>query len=524
MRKRSRTLWLIVLSTALIVFAGGVAPADTCAPVNWPMGGFDYSGNRSNPYETAISPSNAADLAVKWTFTTHGDVSANPAVDDGVVYFPDWGGYLNAVDASTGQLVWQTKISGYTGISGDFSRTSPAVSDGVVYVGDYNGGQLLAINAYTGALLWKSTIDSSGESLQTQSPIVYGGIVYEGVSSTEAVLASNPSYPCCTHRGSITATLAGTGQLLWRTYTVPSNGGEPGGYSGGAIWGGTPTLDPATGTLYVSTGQNYTIPASATACENTGAPASQCLSPGDHIDSVIALNMYTGQVKWANGAGQYDTWNLACVEGSPTNCPPDAGHDYDFSDGTHLFSITGPHGLPEQVVGAGSKSGTYWLFNATTGSLVWSTNIGPGSDSGGILWGTSYDGTRIYAAESDNAHQTVDLPGGATTTNSAFAALNPQTGAIEWEVPDPTGAAGQGAAWGAVTSADGVMFASDSAGYMYAIDGATGQILWSYKAPFAVNAGATIVNGNVYWGDGYSEMATGSTTTGTFYDFSINGK
>ena len=44
---------------------------------------------------------------MKWTFTTHGDVSATPAVVDGAVYFPDWGGYLNKVERRHRSLIWQ---------------------------------------------------------------------------------------------------------------------------------------------------------------------------------------------------------------------------------------------------------------------------------------------------------------------------------------------------------------------------------------------------------------------------------
>ena len=61
----------------------------------------------------AISADNAGDLATKWTFETHGDVSATPAVVGGAVYFPDWGGYINKVNAATGALIWQRKLTDY---------------------------------------------------------------------------------------------------------------------------------------------------------------------------------------------------------------------------------------------------------------------------------------------------------------------------------------------------------------------------------------------------------------------------
>jgi polyvinyl alcohol dehydrogenase (cytochrome) len=62
------------------------------------------------------------------------------------------------------------------------------------------------------------------------------------------------------HRGGAVALSAATGQILWKTYTVPSNntGSDsnlPGYYSGGAVWGSAPVVDPATGLLYVATGE-----------------------------------------------------------------------------------------------------------------------------------------------------------------------------------------------------------------------------------------------------------------------------
>ena len=98
----------------------------------WPSGGQNLSNTRSNPSETQISPSTVGSLSVKWTFTTTGDVSGSPAIVGQDAYFPDSGGYLNAVNISTGALQWRRQISTYDGIAGSYSRTSPAVSRGVV--------------------------------------------------------------------------------------------------------------------------------------------------------------------------------------------------------------------------------------------------------------------------------------------------------------------------------------------------------------------------------------------------------
>lgn len=78
---------------------------------------------------------------MKWTATTHGDVSAIPAVVDGAVYVPDWGpnflsGYLNKFDAATGTTIWSKPISNYTGVANDAARAAPVVQGNTIYLGD----------------------------------------------------------------------------------------------------------------------------------------------------------------------------------------------------------------------------------------------------------------------------------------------------------------------------------------------------------------------------------------------------
>src|ERR1700731_1934665 len=80
---------------------------------DWSGHGFDAGNGSFNPPESTISPSTVGQLTPKWTFTTGGDVSARAAVVNGVVYFPDWGGNLWAIDARTGKEIWGEKLSSY---------------------------------------------------------------------------------------------------------------------------------------------------------------------------------------------------------------------------------------------------------------------------------------------------------------------------------------------------------------------------------------------------------------------------
>jgi polyvinyl alcohol dehydrogenase (cytochrome) len=518
-----------VLSSLLVLTAAvlpGVQPAGaTGTAPSWPMAGHDVANTRSNPLEYKVNTTNASKLAVKWTYTTHGDVSATAAVVGGAAYFPDWGGHLHKVDARTGRRIWSRPVSDYTGDAGSVSRSSPAVVGDTVYIGDYSQAVLMAVSATTGNLRWKTRLDSHPFAVLTQSPVVHNGVIYQGVSSRESELAAaDPAYPCCTFRGSANAVDARTGRVLWTRHTVPDNGGRAGGYSGAAVWG-TPAIDAARRTVYFTTGNNYQVPQSVGDCQNAGGSPAECMDPDNHVDSVLALDMGTGSVKWASGRARFDAWNVGCLPGfPPNNCPAHVGPDYDFGDGAHLFTVKNADGSSRPVVGAGQKSGEYWLLDALTGEVVWSAATGPGGKVGGILWGTATDGKRVYLAQGNFGREPYRLPDGTTTTGSSFAALDARTGRIAWQIADPS----PGYAWAPVTVAGGVLYAASTSGRMYGIDAATGRILFDFLGPYSSIAGPAVVDGTVYWGNGYVKFAyagtTGSTTTGTFYAFSVNGE
>jgi polyvinyl alcohol dehydrogenase (cytochrome) len=511
----------VVLLGLLVLVLPAIALAASGS--DWPSGGATI-GNTHSSDSNKPNAQSAKNLAVKWTATVHGDVSAIAAVVGGAVYVPDWGGYLNKMDAETGAVIWSKPISDYDHVSGSVSRASPAVVGNTVYLGDQNGGHLSAVNATTGAPVWTTQVDSTGPfPVLTAGPLVYNGVVYQGVASAEEAVAANPGYPCCTFRGSIVAVSAATGAILWKTYTVPANGGVPGGYSGGGVWSTTPAIDPATNTLFITTGNNYSVPQSVKDCEAGGGTASACLSPDDHIDSVMALNASTGAIKWATGVQGFDDWNVACITGAPppNNCPNNPGPDYDFGSGPNLFTVNG-----KLVVGAGQKSGQYWALDAATGNILWSAAPGPGSSLGGIEWGPATDGQRIYVAEENFSGIPYTIKGSSTPiTSGSWAALDPATGNVLWQVADPShNAFGGGNALGPVTVANGVLYAPSMSGTMRALNASNGNTVWSYQAQGSVIAGASVVRGVVYWGDGYTHLGIpGWTGSNTFYAFSLNG-
>src|SRR6266403_1935593 len=357
----------------------------------WRIAGQNLNNTWSQRAEHSISPANVKELKPKWVFTTGGDVSATPTVVGDAVYFPDWAGNLFAVKKDSGRLIWSHKISEYDGVDGAISRVSPAVDENQVIIGDilnskqvHNGANAISVDRQTGAIQWITQVDTHPAAIITGSPIIFDGMVYIGVSSSEETLALNPAYPCCSFRGSIVALDEKSGAMLWKTFDMPDNGGQAGGYSGGAIWQ-PPAIDPKRGTLFVGTGNNYTAPPDVEACQNA-TPTANCAAADDFFDTALALDLKTGAIKWSKMLQSFDTWTVACIlPGGATNpnCPVPVSPDFDLGG-------SGPN-LLENIVGFGQKSGIYWALNPENGNIVWSTPVGPGASLGGIEWGTATD-------------------------------------------------------------------------------------------------------------------------------------
>jgi polyvinyl alcohol dehydrogenase (cytochrome) len=516
------------VTVCLLVLAGllcghyliGRLSASEDQPERWRLAGHDLNNSRSQPEETHISPSNVSRLAAKWVFTTGGDVSATPTVSGRVVYFPDWGGNLYAVHADTGRLLWSHQIAQYTGRAGSISRVSPAIFGDTVIIGDnlatptqHDGAHVIAVDRQSGALRWITQVDAHPAAIITASPVVSGTTVYVGVSSNEEALAVNPAYPCCTFRGSVVALDTVTGEIRWKTFTVPDNGGLSNGYSGNAVWGPA-AIDIRRGTLFAGTGNNYTVPDSVEACQqhaiDSGDQHAHCTATNDYFDALVALDLRTGAIKWAHTLFGYDAWTVACLAAPVgVNCPSPSGPDYDFGSGPNLL---------DDLVGIGQKSGIYWALNPDTGKIIWSTIVGPGGTTGGIQWGTATDGRRIYVAISNSSHTAYTLAnGGPTITWGSWAALDARSGKIVWQVADPTPGAIDP---GSVSVANDVMYAGSYSGGMHALHARTGRILWSFASGGSVLDGPSIVNGTLFWGSGYVHLPPG-VPNNKVYAFSV---
>ena len=522
----------------------------------WPAAGKNLGNTRNAGDESKLGVKTAAQLATKWAYSASGDVTATPAVEGDFLYFPDAAGNLQKVNRKTGALVWKFPISKYTGLAGDYARATPAIAGDALILGNQNGknlemyGQLpvpqgakvFGVDKNTGKLLWMTQVDSTTRSMVTTSAIVAKGTAYLGVASNEELVAGivtkapNP-YAAqfgswqWTFRGNVVALDVKTGAIKWKTYTVPQ------GYYGGSVWSSTPTVDLKRNQLYITTGDNFAIPDAALACAAAKKAAGQdllpCMAADDYFDSIVAMDLDTGKVKWGKRGLDYDNWNVGCGLFVPgftfppnDNCPNPKGPDWDFAQGAILMGDD-----DDAIVGAGQKSGVFWAFKASNGALAWKTQVAPGGLTGGLQWGSAYDGERIYVAASNAGPilglgqdaQPWTLKDGSTTTSGGWAALDAKTGKVLWTTKDPFG----GRAEGPVSVVNGVVLGCNleynpanpalGAGHYVALNGKTGQMLWNSPTTGSCVAGAAIVGSTVYWGNG----AGRGTTPNAVYAFGL---
>src|SRR5262249_38391121 len=151
-------------------------------------------------------------------------------------------------DARSGCVYWTFEAE--AGVRSAIS-IEPRVGDKyAAYFGDFKAN-VYAIDAGTGALLWKVRIDEHPAARVTGAPSLHSGRLYVPVSSVEAPPAQNPKYPCCSFRGSVVALESATGKRLWKSYTIPdppkptrknSAGTQLQGPAGAAVWS-APTID-----------------------------------------------------------------------------------------------------------------------------------------------------------------------------------------------------------------------------------------------------------------------------------------
>jgi len=463
--------------------AGSTAAAPTAAPIcsstppiRDPSAGPSWigwgNGLPNTRFQTAdeagLTAADLPRLTLKWAFGFPAARSgrSQPTFGGGRLLVAGEGGEVYSLDPGTGCQHWMFRAQAGVRTSIAIGTYAGEGAEGpyAAYFGDV-GANVYAVDLLTGLQLWTRRVDDHPLAGVTGSPVFHLGRLYVPVAGLgEEIQAGSAQYECCTFRGSVAALDANTGEVIWKTYTIPDpparRGENPAGTtrwgpSGGGVWS-APTLDLERRVLYVGTGNGYSDP------------------PQPYTNAVLALDMRTGEIRWAFQATKGDVWNLACMSNGG-NCPPDSGPDFDF--GSSPMLVTRPGG--GDLVIAGQKSGmAYALDPDADGELVWEYRAGQGSMAGGIQWGPAADGEHAYFAVSDSAVGPAEAGG--------LHAVNIATGQAAWSVPPQPPACGalgpqcHGAQSAAVSVMPGVVFSGSSDGAMRAFSTETGEVLWTY--------------------------------------------
>lgn len=485
--------------------AGAEMPRNALQSPAWNGWGVTITNARFEPAEVAgLTADEVPRLNLKWAFGFPGASTGGtqPVVVGGRLYVGDAEGDLFALDAQTGCIQWRIEVEAGIRSAVTIGQSSARDSRFAAYFGDQSAN-VYAVDAESGKLLWKAKVDNYSRAAITGAPQLYGGRLYVPVSSREESQVGDPKYPCCAFRGSVVALDAATGKQIWKTYTIaeeakPTQKNGAGtlivGPSGGAVWN-APTLDPKRNTLYVGTGNNF-------------SPPSTNMS-----DSVVALDMKTGKIKWFRQETENDIWNASCrrPDREPAVCPDADSPDFDFGSSPVLAELPGGR----QILVAGNKSGIIWALDPDhQGKIVWQFQVGKGSSGGGVLWGIAIDSERVYVPNGFFDPKDRDASGG-------MAAIGLNDGQAIWSTPNPP--CGDRKACkpshpAAVTAIPGVVFSGTMDGRLRAYAALDGKVLWEYDTArdfptvngvkanggSMSNAGPTVVGGMLFVNSGYS--------------------
>ena len=506
----------VKFEAATVLCAPGVAPRSDSS--YWNGWGVDSSNSRFQPAKMAgLKGADLPRLKLKWAFgiPNANSAMAQPTLVAGKLYFGSSDGTVYALDARTGCAYWTFKADG--GVRTAISIGAARNATFTAVFGDAKGN-VYAIDTGTGKQIWKTKVEDHPWVRLTGAPKLHETRAYIPVSSNEEVPTGNPKYPCCTFRGSVVALELETGLIIWKTYAIAdppkptrlsANGTQLHGPSGAAIWS-SPTLDPDKRLLYAATGNGYSDPSAPT------------------IDSILAMDMDTGELKWHMQLMADDNWTFACSGGGNPSCPEKAGPDYDIGSSPILRKLSGGR----RILLVGQKSGmAHGIDPDNAGKIIWQTRVGKGSALGGIQWGMAADDKLLYVPVSDVLAKE---PGG-------IYALQIATGEKVWHTPPPEppckGTRGCTAAQMApATALDGVVLSGSMDGNLRAYNTADGKIVWEIntleqfqtvngvkaKGGSLSAAGPIVAGGMLFLNSGYGSL--GGMPGNALLAFSIDGK
>ena len=460
------------------------ADSDTA---NWLLDGRSYSNDRYSPL-SQVNTGNVASLspvAIVQTGMT-ASFETTPIVVHGVMYLstPVVNSQMKimALNAATGELIWQTtyNLGTFQICCGPVNR-GVAVGYGKVYAVTLDD-HLVALDAATGKLLWQVTLaDANLGYSETMAPQIYKGTVFVGSSGGEWGI-----------RGFVAAYNANNGTQKWQWWSTDPKtyGGDSWKYGGAMSWT-TPAIDPKLNLLILSTG-------------NPNPDLYGASRPGANLysDSIVALDLSTGKLKWHLQEVRHDLW------------------DYDAVSNPVLFDVH-ENGQTIPAVGEAGKVGWIFIVNRRTGKLIrksvpyvmmsknmFSTPTAAGVDmlpgaNGGSEWSPPAYSPRthdLYVLAMNQlmtfsthtpAHGEgvlrlgsafVNVKKGAIQ-NGPFVAVNMDTGKIAWQYVAPQPLIG-----GALATGGNLVFMGEGNGWFDAFNATTGRRVWRYQLGAGVNA------------------------------------
>lgn len=349
--------------------------------------GVSSTGSRNMSAEQAgLSTVDMGNLEVRWAlaFPDVSALRASPVMVGSTLFFSATGSRkVLALDAESGCAKWVFNSPTRLRSSLSYGELGVGGTPAIVF-GD-GEGFVYALDAETGAQIWASDVRSHGRGVRlTGSMTLHEDKIFVPVSASGVSQGGTPTFECCVGHGEVVALDAATGTIEWVYHTmqeaeytgeVNSLGVRLRGPSGAPIWT-TPTIDEKRNSVYVTTGENTSHPATNTS------------------DAIIALDIDSGEEKWAFQGMVHDVWNVACGRVQGPNCPnqaPSTLADKDFGGAATLVERE-----EGDVLLAGQKTGDLWALNPDTGALLWNQRIGTGSTLGGNHWGIATDGERVF--------------------------------------------------------------------------------------------------------------------------------